>query len=137
MINLNAMETTTHTKLLIKKWEGRDYVNNYAKYENHVKSFNIPLEQHQFDALVSFTYNRGSIKDTMREHLIEKDFYRMLLKMSKYVYDNGRYMRGLQIRRNVEILIFLDKPVDIIKLKYMDRQELDDFIINEIKKVYG
>jgi GH24 family phage-related lysozyme (muramidase) len=87
--------------------EAERYVAHYVK---------IPLNQNQFDALVSFTYNVGPGHAKSVFHLINKGhFDKVPAKMKEFVYatiqDNKGHKRkmlakGLVSRRNDEARLF-------------------------------
>lgn len=69
--------------------------------------FNFQLNQNQFDALVSFTFNLGcgSLQE-IAEPLNKNDFQAATAQMKKYVNDNGKVLDGLVRRRNEEVALF-------------------------------
>ena len=78
-------------------------------FENHVKyNVYIPLNQNQFDALVSFTYNCGlkNLKTLTKNRNAMQIANAMLL----YNKANGKVLPGLVKRRKAEQELFL-KPI--------------------------
>ena len=76
-------------------------VNNYVK---------VPLKQHQFDALVSFTYNVGATafrKSTLLRELNSGNYQEAAEQFLRWKYDNGEVIRGLLNRRKSEKHYFL------------------------------
>lgn len=71
----------------------------------------IPLEQHEFDALVSFTFNVGVLalqRSTLRQKLNrDEDREEVADEFLKWVYAGGRKLRGLVRRRIAERNLFL------------------------------
>lgn len=77
----------------------------------------VPLEQHQFDALVSFAYNVGldEDEDTKAEGLGDSSLLALVnaaqfglasAQFTLWVYSNGQVSRGLERRRIAEQAIF-------------------------------
>lgn len=68
-----------------------------------------PVEQHEFDALVSFHFNTGAIKTgSVDDKLNKGDIRAALATMSRYNKANGKINRGLVGRRKREIAMFKD-----------------------------
>lgn len=81
-------------------------------FEKAVRKYiNVPLLEHQFDMLVSFSYNVG-------EEALRVSTLRRLLNMGKYeevpgqlkrwIYDNGKVVNGLVNRRNAEAKVWTE-----------------------------
>lgn len=73
------------------------------------KYISVPLEQNQFDALVSFTFNLGGAnlqRSTLRMKLNREDYASVRSELMKWVRGNGRIMRGLVRRRAAEADLF-------------------------------
>ncbi len=69
----------------------------------------VPLEQHQFDALVSFVYNIGIgafRSSTMLRLLNFGDYKGAAGQFKRWNKDNGRVIPGLVSRRSVEQSMF-------------------------------
>lgn len=90
----------------------------YALFEKDIKRFEDNVNkyeykykwnQNEFDALVSFAFNIGSIDELVRYGDIEKDKIpdRMLL----YCHANGEVMEGLKTRREREVALFNTRVV--------------------------
>lgn len=79
--------------------EAEDAVNKYSGYG---------WNQNQFDALVSFAYNVGSV-DHLTNHG-KRSIERISAKISEYVYSGGVRPEGLVRRRAAEKALF-DTPV--------------------------
>ena len=70
---------------------------------------NVPLRQHEFDALVSFCINLGLgcfQRSTIRQALLRGDKKAAMESLLKYCRAGGRILRGLQIRRMDEKALF-------------------------------
>lgn len=98
----------------------QEQADNYLKldlkvYEKHVNNLNLPLNQNQFDALVSFTYNCGSgcLKTLVKNRTLEQIAEALLL----YNKANGAVLQGLVRRRKAERELFLSKTNDSNKYK--------------------
>lgn len=75
-----------------------------------LRRLKVRLNQHQFDALVSHSYNCGYSETLYR--LINNCAPEAKIKWwwtNKYITAGGRYLRGLQYRRNDEYEIWLGK----------------------------
>lgn len=71
---------------------------------------NVPLNQGQFDALVSFCYNLGSgnLKNsTLLKLLNKKDYIGAAEQFDRWVYASGKKLPGLVKRRTAEKELFL------------------------------
>ena len=71
-----------------------------------------PLKQNQFDALVSFTYNLGVPrlrKSTLLKKVnINPDDESITKEFQKWVFANGRELKGLKKRRNQEAWLYME-----------------------------
>lgn len=74
-------------------------------YEKHVNNLQLPLNQNQFDALVSFCYNCGSgnLKTLVKNRTLPQIADALLL----YNKGGGVILNGLVKRRNAERELFL------------------------------
>lgn len=71
---------------------------------------NVPLNQGQFDALVSFCYNLGTgnlKKSTLLKLLNKKDYIGAAEQFDRWVYASGKKLPGLVKRRTAEKELFL------------------------------
>jgi len=87
------------------------FKRSLTKYENAVnRAVNVPISQHQFDALVSITYNIGnggmakssfirSINSGASKAVIAKD-------MMKWVRAGSSVLKGLVNRRTKEVALY-------------------------------
>lgn len=73
----------------------------------------VPLEQHQFDALVSFVFNIGvgAFKTSTIRRLINEraDPMRIAAEFLRWVYAKGKKLAGLETRRRKERLLYLGR----------------------------
>jgi lysozyme len=90
------------------------FLKDAVKRENSVKDLiTFPLLQHQFDALVSFTFNvgRGSLQtSTLRRLLNEGKVDQIPEKLNEWIYIKQVVSNGLRRRRQAESLMFLNDP---------------------------
>lgn len=71
----------------------------------------VDLDQHQFDALVSFVYNIGAgafSRSTLLRYVNNEDFGRAAAQLDRWVYAAGERLRGLESRRKAEKSLFLN-----------------------------
>lgn len=91
------------------------------KYVDGVnKLLHNPVNQNQFDALVSFTYNLGvgALESSTLLKLINKgDFVGASKEFEKWVHAGGKILAGLVTRRKAEKSLFL-KVAEIPKVYY-------------------
>ena len=70
---------------------------------------NVPLRQHEFDALVSFCFNLGLgcfQRSTVRQALLRGDKKAAMESLVKYCRAGGKILKGLQTRRLDEKALF-------------------------------
>jgi lysozyme len=73
---------------------------------------NVPLRQHEFDAIISFCFNLGLgcfQRSTIRQALLRGDKTQAMESLVKYCRAGGKILRGLQIRRLDERALFEGK----------------------------
>jgi len=73
---------------------------------------NVPLRQHEFDALVSFCFNLGLgcfQRSTIRQAILRGDKKAAMESLVKYCRAGGKILRGLKIRRLDERALFEGK----------------------------
>lgn len=90
------------------EWLERSVNSKYAprvESYHHIYNFN----QNQFDALVSFCYNIGSINQLTANGT--RSIEEIASHMTEYVHAGGKVLQGLVNRRNDEVALF-NKPVD-------------------------
>ncbi len=81
-----------------------------AEYENYVNTLVIvPLHQHQFDALVSWTYNLGPTNlksSTLLKVLNEGKYNEVPAQIRRWNKAGGKELEGLTKRREAEAQMF-------------------------------
>ena len=89
------------------------FLEDMETFERDVRKLvRVPLEAHQFDALVSFTYNCGSgalAKSTLLKKVNAGDFDGAAKEFHKWNKANGKVHKGLTRRRASESLMFQGK----------------------------
>ena len=76
------------------------------------KLIEVPLEQNQFDALVSWTFNLGSTNlknSTLLKVLNDKDYDGVPAQIKRWNKAGGKVLQGLIRRREAEALLFEGK----------------------------
>lgn len=101
-------------------------IDHLKAYENAVNRLGVPLNQNQFDALVSFCYNLGTgiFKGNLLTAIKAKNWASVASQLCLYnkARVNGKLtvLKGLDRRRRAESALFLkecDKEVEIKKIK--------------------
>lgn len=73
----------------------------------------VPLTQGQYDALVSFSFNTGSLSvSTLRRKLMREDYLGAADEFPRWVFAAGRRLAGLVRRRETERVLFLSDMED-------------------------
>ena len=93
-----------------KAFEILEYIANKDFGSNINKVVKVPLNQNQFDALVSLIYNIGStqfVGGTVDDKLNAGNTSAAIETWKKYRFDNGKVVSGLVNRRNAEVALFL------------------------------
>ncbi len=103
--------------MVVTKEEGdKLFHKELAVYEDAVERFiGVPLNQNQFDALVSFTYNCGSgalERSTLRKVLNQGKYDQVPAQLMRWVKAGGKTYRGLQRRRQAEGSLFMEPMPD-------------------------
>lgn len=75
------------------------------KFEIYVEEVHLKLNQNQFDALVSFTYNCGP--KNLQRLILGRTITQIPDAMLKYNKAGGKVLKGLQRRRDAERKLFL------------------------------
>ena len=96
----------------ISEQEAEDLlIHDISRFESGVSDLiNVPLYQHEYDALVSFSFNLGSgalQRSTMRSLINNRRYEGAAEEFGKWVYAGGNILLGLQRRRDAERLMFL------------------------------
>lgn len=107
-----------------------------AKFDKHVDSYNSPYRwnQNEFDALVSFAFNLGTIDKLTNNGIRTKAD--IAAKMPEYCHAAGKRNEGLYQRRLAERDLFV-KSVDTSEPTSCDKKEAlksDDEIVQEVMK---
>lgn len=92
-------EGMARLRLEVRKWETA--ISRLVK---------VPLNQHQFDALVSFIHNLGAgafQRSTLRAKLNRGEYETAAGQFDKWVFAGGRKLAGLIARRGAERALFL------------------------------
>ncbi len=104
---IKVMKGDTCTEAQAKTYMAHDLKKFEATVNNAVK---IPLNQNQFDALVSLAYNIGTnafSKSTLVKKLNANDIRGAADQFDVWVNAGGKRMQGLVNRRTVEKALFL------------------------------
>lgn len=90
----------------ITKEQAEQYLKeDIVKYENYVNNTGLVLNQNQFDALVSFTYNCGS--GNLKKLIANRSLSEIADAILLYNKSNGKTLSGLVRRREAERKLFL------------------------------
>jgi len=84
-------------------------VSDLERFERQVDSLDLPLKQHHFDALVSFSFNLGFgslLKSTLLKKLKANDFDAAASEFLKWNKAGGAVLTGLTKRREAERKLF-------------------------------
>lgn len=132
-------KSTTCDEVKADKWLNEDlayietYVNAYEPYYN--------LNQNEFDALVSFTYNlgAGNLKKLLKDGMRTKAEIRKAWLL--YNKCNGKELKGLTNRRKAELDLF-NTPCDAVNAadmnvsRYYEKPSLKtDSIVEALKSI--
>lgn len=108
-----------HTKLVEKGQEitqeeaDNILLNDLEIYEEAVlKAVEVPLHQHQFDALVSWTFNLGGANlnaSTMLKVINKGEYEDVPAQIKRWNKAGGKVLQGLIRRREAEALLFEGK----------------------------
>lgn len=101
-VKMGQVITTDQAEQFLMKdvEKGEDAVNKLIK---------VPLNQNQFDALVSFTFNlgRGNFrKSTLRKVLNAGRYVEVPSQLTRWIYAGGEPLKGLLRRRQAEANLF-------------------------------
>jgi lysozyme len=88
-------------------------INTLGTYEQAIhKNVTVPINQNQFDALVSFVYNVGAgnfAKSTLLKKLNKADYQGAADEFLRWNKAGGKVLNGLTRRRDAERALFLTK----------------------------
>ncbi len=91
---------------VITKEQAEEYLKtDLVRYEGYVNNTCLVLNQNQFDALVSFTYNCGS--GNLKKLIANRNIAQIAEAMLLYNKSNGKTLSGLVRRREAERKLFL------------------------------
>jgi lysozyme len=95
----------------------RDLAQFENQLNNYIAARGYELTQNQFDALVSFLYNVGSIRaGSGLDTAIRSGKPKVVAaNLQRYVYAGGQKLAGLVKRRGYEAYLFSTQPADIGK----------------------
>lgn len=101
---------------VISPEQALDYLRHDSKkFSDAVnRAVRVPLNQNQFDALVSFTYNLGEgafNRSTLLTKINSHNYRDAADEFGKWIYAGGRILAGLVRRRNAERDLFLTPVV--------------------------
>jgi lysozyme len=123
-------------------------VKDLKAYELIVtRKVDVPLNQNQFDALVSHTYNTGG-SDTLFKLINEKANDKVIYTWftENYIRGGGKILKGLITRRKEEAELFFtkveEKPSQVI---FKDDEPIDppkapsfiEFVISMVKALFS
>jgi lysozyme len=111
---------------LIRKFEGMTITPREAdmilsrdvrKFEERVnKAVKVPLNQAQFDALVSFVFNTGRLEDTTLLAFLNRGNYAAVpAQMMQWTRAGGKTLQGLVNRRAAEAAKWSSMPAPTLK----------------------
>lgn len=103
-------------------------VNRFEAYINEaiVKHIDYEISQDQFDALVSFAFNIGSITDNFRMHLMMGNLSKAMERMLMYSKSNDKYILSLHHRRMLEVLLFTGYDFNTAEIRHLNHSELNE-----------
>lgn len=101
--------------------------------EEKVRSLvTAPLTQGQFDALVSFQYNTGDLaRSTLLKRLNAGDVDGTATEFDRWIFNDGKEMRGLVNRRKAE-RNFFESKVPVTPIPQQGAAKVDPFILPAI-----
>lgn len=92
----------------------KDDITRFEKSVN--KLVTVPLQQHQFDALVCWTYNLGvtNLKNSTMLKVLNKGLYDQVPdQMRRWNRAGGKVLKGLTRRREAEAVLFETGKVNV------------------------
>lgn len=105
------------TKIQADKLLRQDLLVYERILNNYIKTRGYKLNQNQFDALVSFLFNVGSIRSgsTLDKSIKTNIPLNAAESLRKYIFAGGQQLAGLVTRRNWEANLYTQPSVDILK----------------------
>jgi lysozyme len=109
-------------KAVISEQEAEELLKKVLElFERHGnKMVRSEINQHQFDALVSFTYNvgQGNLKMSTLLKKVNADPHDPTIgdEFKKWIYANGKPLNGLRKRREAEAALYFAKVFDFQKM---------------------
>ncbi len=103
--------------MVITQAKAEEYLkSDLAKFEKYVTNTGLKLNQNQFDALVSFTYNcgHGNLKKLINGRTLAQIADAILL----YNKSRGKVLSGLVRRRQSERALFLTEVEEVSEVSY-------------------
>ena len=98
---------TVHEGMTITQEEADNLLNlDIREFEKYVQSIvKVPLKQHQFDALVSWTFNLGPynlMNSTLLKELNSSNYSKVPSEIKRWNKSNNKVLDGLVKRREAE-----------------------------------
>lgn len=85
-------------------------VDDLKTAEDEINSHNLPLKQHQFDALASFVFNVGTgafrTSTLLKRLKIDVNHPDIINQLNRWIYGGGKVLSGLVKRRRQEADIY-------------------------------
>ena len=85
-------------------------VDDLKTAEDEINSHNLPLKQHQFDALASFVFNVGTgafrTSTLLKRIKIDVNHPDIPKQLNRWIYGGGKVLSGLVKRRRLEADIY-------------------------------
>jgi lysozyme len=86
-------------------------IRDLSRFERGIRMYiKVSLRQHEFDALCSFAFNLGLgtlQRSTLRQKINKYDKEGAAKEILKYCRAGGKIIKGLQLRREAEYIMFL------------------------------
>lgn len=108
--------------MTITQKKAEEYLkSDLTKYENYVTATGLTLNQNQFDALVSFTYNCGN--GNLKKLIRNRTLYQIAEAILLYNKSNGKILEGLKRRRAAERELFLKADTNTSVRTYSKKRD--------------